>query len=202
MMKQPEIGLKVADLRSEKGMTQEQLAELCEVSTRTIQRIESGEVDPRSFTLNSLSRNLDYNFGESQDTENLVWLISLHISSVFCIVLVPLLIWMFKKNTSDAVDRQGREVLNFQLTMTILLFGAAILSGLIVIILVLLVTKQTDISEPRMFLLFALSLIPLFSIGAICLFQGLKNAICVIQNRKIRYPFCIPFIKGSEIGTS
>jgi transcriptional regulator with XRE-family HTH domain len=45
-MNQPYLGQKVSELRQLKGLTQEQLAEKCEVSTRTIQRIESGEVDP------------------------------------------------------------------------------------------------------------------------------------------------------------
>ena len=45
-MKQPDLGLKVSELRKEKGFTQEQLAEDCEVTPRTIQRIESGEVEP------------------------------------------------------------------------------------------------------------------------------------------------------------
>lgn len=44
-MNQPDLGLKVSELRQQKGLTQEQLAERCEVSPRTIQRIESGEVD-------------------------------------------------------------------------------------------------------------------------------------------------------------
>lgn len=44
-MNQPYLGLKVSELRQQKGLTQEQLAERCEVSPRTIQRIESGEVD-------------------------------------------------------------------------------------------------------------------------------------------------------------
>jgi len=48
-MNQPDLGLKVIELRQQKGLTQEQLAELCEVSARTIQRIESGEVDPRAL---------------------------------------------------------------------------------------------------------------------------------------------------------
>jgi len=39
-MNQPYLGLKVSELRQQKGLTQEQLAEKCEVSTRTIQRIE------------------------------------------------------------------------------------------------------------------------------------------------------------------
>ena len=42
-MKQPDLGLKVSEVRKEKGLTQEQLAEYCEVTPRTIQRIENGE---------------------------------------------------------------------------------------------------------------------------------------------------------------
>jgi transcriptional regulator with XRE-family HTH domain len=51
-------------LRQQKHLTQEQLAEYCEVSARTIQRIESGEVEPRSFTRNSLSNILEFDFGK------------------------------------------------------------------------------------------------------------------------------------------
>ena len=35
-MNQPDLGLKIAELRQQKGLTQEKLAEYCEVSTRTI----------------------------------------------------------------------------------------------------------------------------------------------------------------------
>ena len=44
-MNQPDLGLKILELRQQKGLTQEKLAEYCEVSARTIQRIENGEVD-------------------------------------------------------------------------------------------------------------------------------------------------------------
>ncbi len=194
-MKQPEIGLKVAALRTEKGITQERLAELCEVSTRTIQRIENGEVDPRSFTLNNLSINLDFNFGESQKTRDSFWLILLHFSSVFCIFPVPLVIWIHKRHSSDPIDQQGRLVLNFQLTMTIIMFGAAILSSLLFLSLFLLAAKKVVQLEPSLFSYSSLGLLPLFCIGAICWYHGLKNAILVIKNREIRYPFAIPFIK-------
>ena len=88
-MNQPDLGLKITELRQQKGFTQEKLAEYCDVSTRTIQRIEGGEVEPRSFTQNSLSNILEFDFGkESTSNENL-WLALLHLSSVFCIVFVP-----------------------------------------------------------------------------------------------------------------
>lgn len=51
MMKQPELGQKLTELRQHKNMTQEDLVEACNVSVRTIQRIESGEVTPRVSTI-------------------------------------------------------------------------------------------------------------------------------------------------------
>ena len=65
-MQQPDLGMKVAEMRKQKGLTQEQLAEECEVSTRTIQRIENGEVEPRAFTRNNLSNLLEFDFGDKQ----------------------------------------------------------------------------------------------------------------------------------------
>lgn len=62
-MKQPELGRKIASLRSEKRLTQEELVAMCNISVRTIQRIESGEVTPRDFTVkaifNALGADLD-----------------------------------------------------------------------------------------------------------------------------------------------
>jgi transcriptional regulator with XRE-family HTH domain len=69
-MNQPDLGLKVAELRQQKGLTQEQLAERCEVSSRTIQRIESGEVDPHAYTLHCLGEALDFDFGEENTAQS------------------------------------------------------------------------------------------------------------------------------------
>ena len=107
-MKQPDIGQKVAELRQQKNMTQEKLAEYCEVSTRTIQRIESGEVEPRAYTRNSLSNILEFDFGQDNTENEGFWLAVLHLSSMFVIVLIPLLLWSWKKNQSYEIDRQGR----------------------------------------------------------------------------------------------
>ena len=53
-MKQPELGRKIFELRKQKGLTQEELVEQCNINVRTIQRIEAGEVMPRSFTLKTI----------------------------------------------------------------------------------------------------------------------------------------------------
>jgi transcriptional regulator with XRE-family HTH domain len=61
-MKQPELGKKVAALRMEKGLTQEELVDKCNINVRTIQRIESGDVTPRPLTLRLILEALDYDF--------------------------------------------------------------------------------------------------------------------------------------------
>lgn len=50
-MKQQELGTKLAELRKAKGLTQEDLVAKCNINVRTLQRIEAGEVIPRSYTL-------------------------------------------------------------------------------------------------------------------------------------------------------
>ena len=69
-MKQPELGKKIAELRKAKGLTQEELVEMCNVSVRTIQRIETGEVEPRSYTVKTILAALDYNLDLLSDDEN------------------------------------------------------------------------------------------------------------------------------------
>ena len=64
-MKQPELGRKILELRKQKGLTQEELVEQCNINVRTIQRIEAGEVTPRSFTLKTILNVL------GEDLENL-----------------------------------------------------------------------------------------------------------------------------------
>jgi len=50
-MEQSNLGKRISELRKAKGLTQEELAEQCKISTRTLQRIESGVVTPRAYTV-------------------------------------------------------------------------------------------------------------------------------------------------------
>lgn len=63
-MKQPQLGKAIAELRLSKGLTQEELVDKCNISVRTIQRIESGEVTPRSYTLKTIFLALDYDYSK------------------------------------------------------------------------------------------------------------------------------------------
>ena len=50
-MEQPNLGKRISELRKAKGLTQEELAEKCKISARTLQRIEADAVTPRAFTV-------------------------------------------------------------------------------------------------------------------------------------------------------
>lgn len=69
-MEQPELGKKIAELRKNKGLTQEDLVEKCKLSVRTLQRIESGEVEPRSYTVKLIFSALDFNINDELLTTN------------------------------------------------------------------------------------------------------------------------------------
>jgi transcriptional regulator with XRE-family HTH domain len=49
----------IKERRIKKGMTQQQLADDCGITLRTIQRIENGEVKPSLYSLNTISRVLE-----------------------------------------------------------------------------------------------------------------------------------------------
>jgi transcriptional regulator with XRE-family HTH domain len=64
IMQQPELGRQLTALRKAKNLTQEELVEKSHVSVRTIQRIEAGEVLPRTITVKILLEAL----GESYES--------------------------------------------------------------------------------------------------------------------------------------
>jgi transcriptional regulator with XRE-family HTH domain len=61
-MKQPSFGRKLVEIRRANGLTQDELAEKCNITVRTIQRIESGFVKPRAFTIKAISSALGFDF--------------------------------------------------------------------------------------------------------------------------------------------
>ncbi len=193
-MKQPDLGLKVSELRKEKGFTQEQLAEDCEVTPRTIQRIESGEVEPRAFTRNSLSNVLEFDLGKSDLENERFWISALHLSSMFCIVLIPLLIWSWMKNRSYKIDKHGRQVLNFQITVSLALFTGAfcLMVGLPAGAIYL---EQGGGNVILMSTLALISVLPMILIGIFITIQGVKNTIRVLADEPTHYPLSIKFLK-------
>jgi transcriptional regulator with XRE-family HTH domain len=63
-MNQPELGKKINEIRNQKGITQKDLSDRCNIDIRTIQRIESGEVFPRSSTIKLITNALELEYNE------------------------------------------------------------------------------------------------------------------------------------------
>ena len=131
-----ETGKLIKELRIKKGMTQEELADKTEVSSRTIQRIENGEVDPRAYTLQMIAKALevDYNLfienepdeaQEIQVANSCNWLGFLHLSGIIPLIFPTVLIWNRKKDKIKGMSVHYRDVIGFQLKIWI-----AILAGI------------------------------------------------------------------------
>lgn len=130
-----ETGRLIKELRIKKGMTQEELADKTEISARTIQRIENGEVDPRAYTLQMIAKALevDYNLfvGNEPDGEQEIqqtnannWLGLLHLSGIIPLIFPSVLIWNHKKDKIKGMSVHYSDVISFQLKIWL-----AILAG-------------------------------------------------------------------------
>src|SRR5690349_20671416 len=69
MLDQPDLGKRIVELRKAQGLTQEELVEKCKLNVRTMQRIEAGEVTPRSYTLKLIYEALQYDMHITPDNE-------------------------------------------------------------------------------------------------------------------------------------
>ncbi len=177
------IGKKIKELRISRGMTQEDLAAKTDLSVRTIQRIEGGEVDPRLYTLNLIAKALEVSLEaldekkeelvqQKINSENQKWYALLHISGLFCFLLPPLLIWIWKKDSIEGMNKHAVQVINFQLSMWIYLFSAAMLVFLIIGLPILI-------------------FLGLWSTIIIII-----NSIKVLSDQEVRYPFSLNIIKS------
>lgn len=64
---QQKIGQRIKQLRSKKGMSQADLARVCEKDRQAIEKIENGKVNPTIFTLFEVSKSLDISLNELLD---------------------------------------------------------------------------------------------------------------------------------------
>jgi uncharacterized Tic20 family protein len=88
-------------------------------------------------------------------------------------------------------------VLNFQITMTLLLFAAAFL--LVALPVGMVILDQANITNlegsPAFLLLSVCAPLPLVLIGLFCTYEGVVNAMRAVADRPIHYPLSIPFVK-------
>ncbi len=100
-----------------------------------------------------------------------MWAMLCHIGAIILGFIAPLVIWLVKKDESPLVDDQGKESLNFQITMIIAFIVAGIL----------------------MFVFIGFLLMPVLAIFN--LIMVIIAGIKANDGEKYRYPVNIRFIK-------
>ena len=130
-MKNKNLAKRVKELRKRKGLSQEELTENSGLSLRTIQRIENGETDPTGETLRRIASALKVNPDElidwtiKEDTNFLKFLNLSALTFIFFPILgiiVPLILWVSKKDKIKGINKIAKDLINFQITWSILVF--------------------------------------------------------------------------------
>ncbi len=137
-MNNQNLAIKVKDLRTRKGFSQENLSEESKLSLRTIQRIEKGETVPRGDTLIKLTQALGVtpdDLLEWADIEDKGYLTLMNLSALsilvqpFLGIIIPLVMWILKREKIKLVDDTGKKLISFQITWTLVLFIVLIIAS-------------------------------------------------------------------------
>jgi transcriptional regulator with XRE-family HTH domain len=132
-----DLAKRVKDLRTRKGLSQEQLADISGLSLRTIQRIENGKTLPRGDSLKRLAVALQVSQDEIIDWQMLEdknVLVMLNLSQLGFLsfpllgIILPLVIWLLKKDKVKDIEDVGKLILNFQISWTILFLFFSVLA--------------------------------------------------------------------------
>ncbi len=125
------LSKRLKELRNQRGLSQELLAEDSGLSLRTIQRIENSETKPTGETLKRIANALNVNPDELIDwsiKEDHKFLIFMNLSALTFIffpvlgILVPFMLWSSRKGKVKDLNEMGRALINFEITWTITLF--------------------------------------------------------------------------------
>ncbi|TJY37363.1 helix-turn-helix domain-containing protein [Pontimicrobium aquaticum] len=126
------LAIKLKALRNQKGMSQEVLADESGLSLRTIQRIENGETNPTGDSLKRLANSLNASPDELIDwaiKEDNSYLVYLNLSTLTFLffpllgIIVPFILWTSKKDKIKGINTLGRDLINFEITWTMLMFS-------------------------------------------------------------------------------
>lgn len=204
------IAEKIVHYRKLKGITQEDLAEACNLNVRTIQRIEAAEVDPRLYTLKTIAEALEVSMEtfipppEEKDRGSLV---ALHLSTLAYFifpfggnVIGPLIYWVYKKDRVNHVDRQGKDLLNAQISYS--LYQVLLFIGFIILLVSPAFSgdsegvRQLQEVTFSMSLAFALAFIPLGTLLIFTFVLPIIKAYKIYKSKDVKpYPLKIKFIR-------
>lgn len=194
-MKNVSLGQKIKELRSRQGFSQDQLADQTKLSLRTIQRIENNETDPRGETLNRLATVLNLSTHELFDwteKEDNTYLVLINLSALSFLlfpvlgILIPLAVWMFKRDKIKYMDETGKYLINFQITWCLLLLVEFLwLIGAFVLRLdIFRSIGSLEIGILFFYVLYGINLVLI-----------LINTVRIAKSKKVFYQPAIPFLR-------
>ena len=129
------LAQKIVQIRKMKGLSQEELSDRAGISLRTLQRIEKGETEPRGHTLRALTEVLDVPVEEMMDftkkeDKGFLQVMSLSALAFWFMpllnIILPLVLWLFKREKIQGADHLGRQIISFQIVWTIFTYGVPI----------------------------------------------------------------------------
>ncbi|HEX9653071.1 MAG TPA: DUF4870 domain-containing protein [bacterium] len=109
--------------------------------------------------------------------------LSLWLGVPFGNVIIPLLVWLIKKDDIPLVDREGKESLNFQISFT--LYGTAI--GLVGVLAILMTLPDPSFPWLQISVLVAVVICHISLV--------IYAAIKVSNDESYKYPLTIRFLK-------
>ncbi|MFP2997592.1 helix-turn-helix domain-containing protein [Spongiivirga sp. MCCC 1A20706] len=188
-MEQQSIARNLLYQRKLKGLTQEELSEKTQVTVRTIQRIEKGDVSPHLQTVKLLAVGLDIELNAlmpldnpNEETLQKKWLLLIHgtpflgLVIPFCNVLFPLFLWIHKADDNKIYDDHGRAAVNFHATVTLTVI----------------------ISLVFFFILPGFNFIATIAILLLSITITLVNIVRALNDQKYWYPLSIPFLRKKK----
>lgn len=190
-MKNKDLARKVKELRNRSGISQELLADNSGLSLRTIQRIENGETQPTGESIKRLANGLMVTPNELIDwqiIEDDRVLLLLNMSQLTFLafpllgILIPMIIWIYKKDKIKDVDRVGKSILNFQISWTLLLF--------FIPMIVFIVTRLQFLTNISFFGI----IIVIASMYLINVIMVLVNTLRYHHGKSIKYKPAFPFL--------
>lgn len=146
-----DLGQKIVSARKQKGLTQEQLAELTNITVRTIQRIENGQTTPRAYTLKTIAAALDTSFEElnagnadkqvtqtlpavskEEDSKHFLQMLCLSCFSYLVVPFVHFLVpgYILRKSNEQnpAIIAFARKLIRVQVYWKVILWGVMLLT--------------------------------------------------------------------------
>jgi len=197
------ISEKIKTLRIARGLSQAEMAAQTALSLRTIQRIENGNTEARGDSLiriakalNITPEELSKNAGDrglQSKVENYNYLLMLNLSALCFLalpllgIIMPLLLWLLKKDAITNIDKIAKSLINFQISWLLL----GIIALIILIISSLIFPRSTwGINSEKIMLT---GIITMYAINLIYI---ITNAILLTRKHAVMYQPAIIFLKA------